>query len=96
MPDTYELASSDGDCFLWQGNYVQISGNRWVLGGFATFALNPIGIYARLYGRAGWNPNSPTPYSDFGLMSARTRYNRIPGVAGGQYIRWANMQWRRQ
>ena len=90
---SYELAPTDGGYFLWQGNYIQISGNRWRLNAGNSFSLDTTGIYVRLYGRAGWNAGDPTPNSDFGLLSARTRYNRTTVVSGGSYIRWANMAW---
>ena len=91
--DTYELAPGAGDYYIWQGNYIQITGNRWILVASTVFRLDPGGAYVRLDGRAGWEDGDPTPNLDFGLLSALTRYHLIPGAASGQYIRWANMQW---
>lgn len=94
-PDTYELAPDNDDYFIWRGNYIQITGNLWILVASAVFRLDPNGVYVKLSGRAGWEPGDPTPNSDFGLLSALIRYVRIPGIASGQYIRWASMRWRR-
>ena len=69
--------------------FIPIWGSTWYL--FNPWRTSGFGRFVKLYNN-GDDSDYIRGWTD-GIARARNRYNLIPPIHTGQYIRWANMQW---